>query len=1713
MEAPKKVKMMGFKTNSFRKKKKPSAARVKHSFIKVMKRSLKSIQKNSVSNVGTGAKISGKSLGLIKPDNRKRTFLFKYLYSQPAEYLVAFLIVSHLVVLTLRASEGQDSPFLKGLDITIITLYTIESFARIFVLGFVRGPDAYLKNFYNALDFVIVTSSWAFLVLESSGVDEPFRLGSLRALRLILCLRHIRGVSSLIAVMQTIGESLPLLVSVIDFTLMFGFFYALMGVSLFGGSFRRRCAVEGSSLVGNSLVSQITNTSTLAPLYITDPAEMCGVAVDASGKTSSASKGFECPVGVDNTPQICSDRFDNPNFGYTNFDDFGATLLTLFQCLTLENWDDVMFDTVDSEYKWSSIYYLTFVIIGSYFLLSTFVAAFSHVFLRLRKEHQAMAELARRKRMQKFVNAGKVSTIGLALMKKVRKGKNASIVGKKEETTTIGTIDEQEEDDHIPWFCWPVVKCLSFIVSEEAHNDANEILKETGVVLEDTHKDTRDSLLLHAMNRNIKWLNRIANAMILLNILILMMYTNDMGWKATHTLMQIFFLFVFIVELGIRMYLRYPWSKFFTDQTRNGSLNTFDFLLIVVSTIGVLTGSVPNLSMLRFFRLFIDSEKTSKTAKKLLGALKSMVILFLFFFIVLCFYSIIGMQIFSGHYSFADGKPRENFDTYSKAILTMFGVATSEKWVNVMWNGMRSSRLTILSPLYFIPYFIFENFIVLNLIVAVILETLEFEENEKKVKQEELAISMTRYIVPPSVYFSKLLEPIMDKLPSFPKISSCWGGGIPFKSDARSAAIAPSPGPDKHAWTDPDDKGGAKKSQSRPKKPRANRASRVILQNAQQKVGEDKTGRRQSAVNGKPRRQRHESLVRGSMFVRGSRKHQIGKFQMIVSGNIINYERFNASEGEQWVTLKNMQSYINYPFLAYISDRKDLMKSATGSDHEIIHEEKDGQEHEETDHKQKHHHGRHSIRTMLNNPELNVQQEETWMGISVLPSKTYELPIWMDDNTLGFFDMTHPLRQYLLEMLQSRWYGILSLIMILISIICVFVEKPVGRENDAEDFIKLANFAVAAFFIFETLFKFIAQGVIFTPFPYFLNWWNFLDFGILVIDIMGMFDYEGDKEKFIRILLCLRPLRLFNRIGGLRELAVYLGGTFRIIMLLLGLATLIFLMFSMIAVRYFGGKFSYCNDPSVSGRIDCVGNFIDSDGILMPRAWNLPDHNFDWVGKGVLTLFEIATLDEWLEVMYSAQDIVGTDKQPRLNNSGMNAIFFVLFICVGSMFTVRAFVGVFIDQFALASGSKLLTEKQKTFRDLHRIVEYMKPLKDIERPKGENVLAKTRRACYDIIRHPLFERIVLITILMNCGFLASQHADQSDQWFDALNLIDFLFVLIYSVELTMKMLGSGFVGFAKSRWNIFEAVIVAMSVVTLFPEPESFRLQAGRPFRFLRVFRIVRYNHSLKKILNRIAVTLPSLIQIITLQLIFIIIFSGIGTQVFADVKYGLHLSRKINFETFTNSFLILFHSMTGEGWREVMNDLKLSTPACTADYNGQTDCGTPFGATAFFITYIIICTYILTNLFVATILDYVSFGILKSNTLLSDEHLDAYQKLWVEFDRKGEGYLKLHRVGEFIDRLGSPIVVKNMKAKRRWRLWWQLLAIHEDGLGLGFKELLEVLLIERLGQGALTYDVNAERKMEVEQATLVGAAISIQTQWRAYAESKNFAMRRMTMI
>jgi len=68
-----------------------------------------------------------------------------------------------------------------------------------------------------------------------------------------------------------------------------------------------------------------------------EPARPCG-------------KGYQCL-----NDQVCDFYWVGPNFGITNFDNFGLAMLTVFQCVTLEGWTDVMYD-VSNGGRQSSIF-------------------------------------------------------------------------------------------------------------------------------------------------------------------------------------------------------------------------------------------------------------------------------------------------------------------------------------------------------------------------------------------------------------------------------------------------------------------------------------------------------------------------------------------------------------------------------------------------------------------------------------------------------------------------------------------------------------------------------------------------------------------------------------------------------------------------------------------------------------------------------------------------------------------------------------------------------------------------------------------------------------------------------------------------------------------------------------------------------------------------------------------------------------------------------------------------------------------------------------------------------------------------------------------------------------------------------------------------------------------------------------------------------------
>lgn len=68
----------------------------------------------------------------------------------------------------------------------------------------------------------------------------------------------------------------------------------------------------------------------------------------------------------------------------------------------------------------------------------------------------------------------------------------------------------------------------------------------------------------------------------------------------------------------------------------------------------------------------------------------------------------------------------------------------------------------------------------------------------------------------------------------------------------------------------------------------------------------------------------------------------------------------------------------------------------------------------------------------------------------------------------------------------------------------------------------------------------------------------------------------------------------------------------------------------------------------------------------------------------MLTLFSVATLEGWPDLMYTYTDITGLEMGPKPDASPYNAYFFVAFVFMGAFFFMNLFVGVLFMNFEAA---------------------------------------------------------------------------------------------------------------------------------------------------------------------------------------------------------------------------------------------------------------------------------------------------------------------------------------------------------------------------------------------------------------------------------------------
>jgi voltage-dependent calcium channel len=138
------------------------------------------------------------------------------------------------------------------------------------------------------------------------------------------------------------------------------------------------------------------------------------------------------------------------------------------------------------------------------------------------------------------------------------------------------------------------------------------------------------------------------------------------------------------------------------------------------------------------------------------------------------------------------------------------------------------------------------------------------------------------------------------------------------------------------------------------------------------------------------------------------------------------------------------------------------------------------------------------------------------------------------------------------------------------------------------------------------------------------------------------------------------------------------------------LAMLYMIPYAVWGLNIFAGLTNTCNDNNASGTSDCINEYENSvvttstgSPALMfpaPRVWANPSpspsttFSFDTFRASLLILFEIVSLEGWVDVMGAMTSITGPNLQPQTNASQVNAIFFVVYNLLGGVVILTLFI-------------------------------------------------------------------------------------------------------------------------------------------------------------------------------------------------------------------------------------------------------------------------------------------------------------------------------------------------------------------------------------------------------------------------------------------------------
>ncbi|KAI5126129.1 Voltage-Dependent L-Type Calcium Channel Subunit Alpha-1C [Manis pentadactyla] len=679
------------------------------------------------------------------------------------------------------------------------------------------------------------------------------------------------------------------------------------------------------------------------------------------------------------------------------------------------------------------------------------------------------------------------------------------------------------------------------------------------------------------------------------------------------------------------------------------------------------------------------------------------------------------------------------------------------------------------------------------------------------------------------------------------------------------------------------------------------------------------------------------------------------------------------------------------------------------------------------------------------NPETTGEEdeEEPEMPVGPRPRPLSELHLkekavpMPEASAFFIFSPSNRFRLQCHRIVNDTIFTNLILFFILLSSISLAAEDPVQHTSFRNHILGNADYVFTSIFTLEIILKMTAYGAFLHKGSFCRNYFNILDLLVVSVSLIsfGIQSSAINVVKILRVLRVLRPLRAINRAKGLKHVVQCVFVAIRTIGNIVIVTTLLQFMFACIGVQLFKGKLYTCSDSSKQTEAECKGNYITyKDGevdqpIVQARSWENSKFDFDNVLAAMMALFTVSTFEGWPELLYRSIDSHTEDKGPIYNHRVEISIFFIIYIIIIAFFMMNIFVGFVIVTFQEQGEQEY--KNCELDKNQRQCVEYALKARPLRRyiPKNQH-----QYKVWYVVNSTYFEYLMFVLILLNTICLAMQHYGQSCLFKIAMNILNMLFTGLFTVEMVLKLIAFKPKHYFCDAWNTFDALIVVGSIVDIAitevnnaEENSRISITFFRLFRVMRLVKLLSRGEGIRTLLWTFIKSFQALPYVALLIVMLFFIYAVIGMQVFGKIALNdtTEINRNNNFQTFPQAVLLLFRCATGEAWQDIMlacmpgkKCAPESEPSNSTE--GETPCGSSF-AVFYFISFYMLCAFLIINLFVAVIMDNFDY-LTRDWSILGPHHLDEFKRIWAEYDPEAKGRIKHLDVVTLLRRIQPPL-------------------------------------------------------------------------------------------